>query len=209
MKISKRKILKAAAFVLAAVMAVNLYGCGHNGDVNPADSHVKSDTAVQNYPVGSYERKAIEKEASGSDDSDGEVYDFGNGSIFGGIQIQSDENGEIVCAEENGMICYAIDDKRFSSYRAFARFVRRNSDEAEVRRLSSYFGEIDGELYFIIGAHGRNVKDITRYYDSVNLTVNVLHTAESRKKYGIARSEICFAHDNGAWSLVGLTVLDS
>ena len=196
----------AATFMCALLLALLLCGCSDGKNVT--DGTGQDDQAAQNYPVGSYERKAADKAASGEEDDDGEVIRFGSKSIFKGIEMECDENGEIVCTEEDGALWYKITDKRFGSYRKFKNFVKQKSGSKAVDELSQYFGERDGALYFVDGARNRTVKDKSQYYldDSSRLTVSVNHTEDCRKKYGLYRSHINFVRKKGVWKLDSLAL---
>ena len=200
------RVIRFSALLLAALIAVSLCGC-ENKQTSPS-AQEENVSAGQTYPVGSYERKAADKASSGEEDVDGEVINFGSKSIFNGIQIEADENGEIVFSENDGELWYKIHDSRFGSYRAFKRFVKQKAGSTKVDELSRYFGERDGALYFIIGARGCSIRDKSQYYldDASKLTVNVIHTEECRKKYGIAGSDIHFVRKKGVWKLDHLIV---
>lgn len=204
------KYMRISAFVLAMIMALSFSACG-NQNSQTADSVESKEVASaeeQTYAVGTYERKAADNAASGEQDPDAEVIRFGSKSIFKGIQIETDENGEIVCYESDGELQYKITDKRFGSYRQFRNFVKSKSGAKEVDRLSQYFGERDGELCFIIGSRNRTIRDKSQYYidDASRMIVNVIHTEECRKKYKIAGSDITFVRKKGVWKLDSLTV---
>ena len=193
--------------VLAAAALLTFCGCG-DGKQPDVDTGSGSSSAVQKYPVGSYERRAADNAALGIEEWVGEAIDFGSDSIFAGVQVESDENGEIVCTEKDGVLWCRLTDRRFGSYSAFVKFVGQRSETGEVGRLSRYFTEADGNLYFVVGVREHNVKDICRYYidDASKLTVTVAHTSDSCDPYRVVRSEIDFVRENGLWKLDRLTV---
>lgn len=204
------KYMRIFPFVLAMLFALSLCGC--DSQKKPADS-AGSDAAgsaeeQQAYAVGTYERKAADSAASDEPDPNAVVIDFGSKSIFKGIQIETDENGEIVCYESDGELQYKITDKRFCTYRQFRNFVKKKAGAKEVDRLSQYFGERDGELCFIIGSRNRSIRDKSQYYidDATRMIVNVIHTEECRKKYKMAGSDIAFVRKKGVWKLDSLTI---
>ena len=160
------------------------------------------------YPVGAYERRAAEFAASGADITGREVTDFGEESIFGGIQVESDDNGEPVCTESDGALRFRITDKRFISIGSLTAFVKKHSGAAEAERMRVFFREREGALYLTLGEDGRNVKYWRRYYmnDPVRLTVQAVHSDACRRKYGVLRSDVCFVQEDGVWKLDRLTV---
>ena len=200
---------RMAAFVVAALMILSVCGCGKDKDKNDKVSESSSD---QTYPVGSYEREIADK-ASSQEVVEGVVTDFGSKSIFKGITVETDINGEVVCTEVDGELRYKIKDKRFTSYYSLKKFVTKKSGKKSgskaMNKYSPYFGERDGKLYFIIGANNRSIRDYSQYYldGSKKLTVDVIHTEESRKKRSVARSQINFVKNKkGEWKLDSLTV---
>ena len=204
------KYRRVLAYVLAMMIALSFCGCGSQNS-NAADSVEIAETesaGEQTYAVGTYERKAADNAASGEQDPDAEVISFGSKSIFKGIQIETDENGEIICYESNGELQYKISDKRFGSYRQFRNCVKKKAGAQEVDRLSQYFGERDGDFCFIIGSRNRSIKDKSQYYidDATRMIVNVIHTEECRKKYKMAGSDIAFVRKKGVWKLDSLTI---
>ena len=202
------KYLRIPVLIMAIVMALSFCGCGEDKEENTADAQKTESTEEQTYAVGTYERKAADSAASGEADPDAEVISFGSKSIFKGIQIETDENGEIVCTESEGELQYRIKDKRFKTYNEFKKFVKKKSGAKAVDKYSQYFGERDGELCFIVGARERTVKDKSQYYidDAAKLIVNVIHTEECRKKFKLAGSDIAFVRKKGVWKLESLTM---
>ena len=203
------KYLRIPVLIMAIVMALSFCGCGEDKEENTADAQKTESTEEQTYAVGTYERKAADSAASGEADPDAEVISFGSKSIFKGIQIETDENGEIVCTESEGELQYRIKDKRFNSYYSLKQFVKKKSGAKAMNQYSPYFGERDGTLYFIIGANNRGIRDYSQYYvdGSKKLTVDIIHTEESRKKHSVARSQINFVKNKkGEWKLNSLTV---
>ena len=202
-------IFRKAMFV-AALVVILLLSCGCDEgkcgeDILEVSSAVSSE---QVYPVGSYERRAAEFAASGADITGREVTDFGEESIFGGIQVESDDNGEPVCTESDGALRFRITDKRFISIGSLTAFVKKHSGAAEAERLRVFFREREGALYLTLGEDGRNVKYWRRYYmnDPVRLTVQAVHSDACRRKYGVLRSDVCFVQEDGVWKLDRLTV---
>lgn len=197
--------------ILALLMTLSLGGCGDDKNKDSADGVESAEAASaeeKTYAVGTYERKVADSAASGELDPDAEVIRFGSKSIFKGIQIETDENGEIVCNQSDGELQYVIDDKRFKSYWEFKKFVKKKSGAKAVDKFSQYFGERDGKLCFIVGARNRDIRDKSQYYvdDATKLIVNVIHTEECRKKFKLAGSDITFVRKKGVWRLESLTM---
>ena len=97
-------------------------------------------------------------------------------------------------------------DKRFGTYAAFKKFVSKKSGAKALEQFAPYFWEKEGELYFVVGAKGRSVKDRSLYYldDATKLTISVVHTEGSAKKYGVSQSRVSFARDpkdSSVWKL--------
>lgn len=196
-------IRKSMYRAVLAVILLSLCGCGEvESKLHPAEE-TSAVSSEQVYPVGSYERRAAEYAAFGLDITGREVTDFGSGSIFGGIEVQSDENGEIICTESEGALWFRITDKRFVSQRELEAFVRKHAGERDAERLCVYFREKDGALYFTLGKDGRTVKLWRRYYmnDPVLLTVQAVHSDECKRKYGLSQSKVCFVREDGVWKL--------
>lgn len=206
------KYRRVLAFCLAVFTALTVCGCGDSRKENAAEGtaaeSAETASAQQTYAVGTYERKAADSAASGEEDPDAEIISFGSKSIFKGIQIETDENGEIVCTQADGELQYKISDKRFKSYYEFKKFVSKKSGAKAVDQFSQYFGERDGALCFIVGARERTVRDKSQYFidDASKLIVNALHTEECRKKYKLAASDITFVRKKGIWKLESLTM---
>ena len=202
-------LYRMLSFTAALLMLLAVAGCGGDKVKNGAAS---DSSAEQTYPVGSYEREIAGKESS-EEMIAGEATDFGSKSIFKGIAVETDINGEVVCVAEEGELRYRITDKRFTSYYTLRQFVKKKtgskSADKAMKPYSPYFGERDGKLYFIIGANNRGVRDYSQSYvdGSKKLTVDIVHTEESRKKRAVARSQINFVKDKkGVWKLDSLTV---
>lgn len=189
----RRRIHQWAAVIMMLLLTLALAGCG---EAKASAQDGEKEASRQAYPVGSYERRAADRAASG-EDPDAEIIDFGSKSIFKGIRIESDENGEVVCTEADGELWYKVADKRFGTYAAFKKFVTKKSGAKALEEFAPYFWEKEGELYFVVGAKGRSVKDRSLYYldDATKLTVSVTHTDACMKKYGIVRSQIHFVRD--------------
>lgn len=194
-------------YAVALAVVLPLCGCGEPGrgeDVREASAV----SSGQVYPVGSYERRAADCAGSGLDITGREFTDFGSDSVFGGIEVESDENGEIVCTASDGALRFRITDGRFGSCGAFSAFVKKHAGAEANERLREYFRQTDGALFFWAGGDGRGIRSSRRYYFShpPRLTVQVLHTDECRRKYGTAVSEVDFVRKNGSWYLDGLTL---
>ena len=134
---------------------------------------------------------------------------FGSNTIFKGIAIETDINGEIVFTQEEGELRYRVTDTRFKTYSAMSKFVKKKSGSKAMNQYSAYFGERNGKLCFIVGARGCEVRDFSQYYldGAKTLNVDVIHTEDSRNKKHVARSQINFVKDSkGVWKLDSLTV---
>lgn len=151
-------------------------------------------------------RRTVQLELSDEED-EGTLLDFGSETPFGGIEVETDENGELVCTEQGTSIWYKVTDSRFGSYSQLSRFVRRkmSSSEAEafLREANVYFITSNDGLYFVDGAGGRTISSTKRYVMNGGATVrfSAAHTAECRKKYGITRSSVDFVKSDNTWKL--------
>lgn len=202
----KRKRINPKWLCLSAVLAVCLIFlplCLRGAELNDSHEKIPDVSSEQVYPVGSYERRAAEYAAAGKDITGREVTEFGEGSIFGGITVEADENGEPVCEESDGTLWFKITDRRFSSCRVFAGFVRKHSGTREAERLRPFFRDREGRLCFAVGENGKKIKRWRRYYinDPPRLTVQAVHSDDCVKKYGLSRSEIVFVKEDDAWKL--------
>lgn len=196
---------KLLAFTTAAVLWLS--GCGRG--IKPSAEAVSGASSEQVYPVGSYERRAAELAAAGKDIAGREVIDLGEESIFGGIAVACDGNGELLAEEKEGEIRFRITDRRFRSLSELLRFVRRHAGETEARRLSGCFAERDGTLCFLVGTDGRIIKDIRRNIqcDSQRLTFSITYQNQTRSRNGIIRSDVSFVRKDDIWRLDALTEL--
>lgn len=203
------RIMRAAVVVMAAMIVLMLGGCENGANQYAGTESSSSD--VQKYPVGSYERRMADNAALGIEEHAGEVTDFGSGSIFEGIEIESDENGEVICTQRDGALWYKITDKRFGSYSALTGFVRKKTGAGEMGALRLLFMQGEDGLYFTVGAKEHNVKDTRRYYfdDASRLTVIVTHQPAPGQRYRAVRSEIHFTREDGVWKLDRLTVISA
>lgn len=210
-KAGKRK--RAALCVMALTAAVALMcGCSGNKAAKSVDSDQAKTAAEQVSGGNSAEESGTEKpvrrtvQLDLSDEENEEtVLDFG--SVFGGIEIETDENGELVDSGQGGSVWYKVTDSRFATYNRLSRFVRKSmsSDEAGefLATANTYFITSDDGLYFVDGAGGRTISASKRYVMSGGSAVKVSssHTAECRKKYGISRSSVEFVKSDGVWKL--------
>lgn len=206
--------------VMAALLAASLVcGCsdGKSGKVSHGQTKAVSETSTGQVSDGSEENgkesdktDATEKRTVQSEipeENTGVTLDVGVDSPFGGIAVETDENGELVYTEEDGEIRYLITDSRFGTYRKFSRFAK---DHMKTKKATAFLTEanrcfitIGGKLYFVDGASGRTVDTSKRYVMDGGAKIRVMaeHTEESVKKYHVTRSVTEFVKVDGAWKL--------
>lgn len=206
----KRKRINPKWLCLSAVLAVCLIFlplCLRGAELNDSHEKIPDVSSEQVYPVGSYERRAAEYAAAGKDISGREVTEFGEGSIFGGITVEADENGEPVCEESDGTLWVMVTDVRFCSFSEFSGFVRRNAGVKEAERLCRYFCDRDGALFCAFGGNGRQVERWRRYFvtGSRQMTVRMFYKEKRGKTYVLSRSDVCLVMIDGVWKLDSVT----
>ena len=207
--------------LLSVLLVMLLCGCGgKTGKVDHESVKTSSEeTAGQTTEVTGEDdstqqtaptRRTIQTEMPEDDNS--VRLDFGTESVFGGIAMETDENGELVYTEEEGEIRYYITDKRFTTYRKFSRFAR---DHMKSKKAAAFLEEanrcfitIDGKLYFVDGANGRTVENSKRYVMDGGTVIRVIaeHSEQSIKKHHVARSVTEFVKVDGVWKLFSLTL---
>lgn len=219
---------RVTLLVMAVLFAVSLMGSCMSGSAAKAAKSVDSEQAKAAAEQGSAapeqlsdgnfsEQGSVEKTVKRtvqlelSDEEEEEtVLDFGSETPFGGIEVETDENGELVYRDQGTSIWYKITDSRFGTYSQLSRFVRRNmsSSEAEpfLREANVCFITSDGSLYFVEGPGGRTISSTKRYVLSGGSTIRIsaAHTVECRKKYGITRSSVDFVKSDGTWKLFSM-----
>lgn len=206
------KINKLIAVLLVIMTAISLAGCSKNKNAKSVDaSKPKSPDAIS-YVTNQVDSVSSNVSLTESEEANKTVIDFGEGTIFDGIGISSDENGEIVCTEINGALWYKIEDKRFSTYNKLKQYVYNSLGSKNGAKMMSnikpYFADKDNGLYFVNGINGVGIESYKSYLlndsnsnNTLNLTVSVSHNKEYRKKTGIVRSHIDFAKEDGKWKL--------
>lgn len=201
MNIKKRAALAVACVILALSP---MCGCGDG-----AAKSVDSERAKVSADGTEYEksvRRTVQLNLSDEDEED-TVLDLGADSVFGGIEVETDENGELVYSDQGSSIWYKITDSRFGTYSKFSRFARKSIGSAKadqfMNEADAYFTTNNGSLYFVVGAGGRAVSSTKIYVMNGGSTIriNCTHTSECRKKYGITRSSADFVKSNGTWTL--------
>lgn len=204
--------------VMAALFAVSLMcSCTGGGAAKSVNSEPAKASAEQLSGGSTSAENSMEKtvrrtvQIDLSDEEEEEtVLDFGSETPFGGIEVETDENGELVCTEQGTSIWYKVTDSRFGTYNQLSRFVRRNMSSSEASDFLSqanvYFITSDGGLYFVDGSGGRTISNTKRYVLSGGSTVRFssAHTPECRKKYGITRSSVEFVKSDGTWKLCSM-----
>lgn len=131
-------------------------------------------------------------------------------SAFGGIVVETDENGELVSSVQDGMLRCKVTDSRFPTYRKLAKEARRvmskSKAETWLQRADVYFITMDDGLYFVNGWGGRSVESTRQYVTDggARMRINAAHTAECRKKFDISRSTVDLVRTDGKWKLVSL-----
>lgn len=172
-------------------------------DGQPTATHTISDGTASVKP--SDEKQAGKEDAGQSADI---WMDFE--STFGGIAVETDENGELVSSVQDGMLRCRVTDSRFPTYRKLVREARRvmskSKAETWLRRADVYFITMDDGLYFVNGWGGRSVESTRQYVTDggARMRINAAHTAECRKKFDISRSTVDLVRTDGTWKLVSL-----
>ena len=209
-KTNKKKNITLA--VMSAVFAVSLMcSCGGGATKSVDSEHAKSSagqTSADNIEEPEKEpKRTVQLYLSDEDEHKVTVLDFGEDSAFGGIEVETDEEGELVCVDKGGSIWCKITDSRFGTYSKLSRFARKHmgSGEADkfLQEADVYFVTSNGNLYFVDGSGGRTISSNKRYVMNGGSTVQIssTHTAECRKKYGITRSSVDFVKSDGKWKL--------
>lgn len=209
---------KAALSVTAVVFAILLLsGCSDSQASKTVDSGQVKASAEQASaePIAENENETKSEKAAkrtvqldlSDEENEETVLNFGSDTVFGGIEVETDESGELVCIDQGGTVWYQVTDRRFSSYSQLSRFVRKNMSSGEadtfLREADAYFVTDSGSLYLVDGAGGRTISNTKRYVMNGGSAVKVSasHTAECRRKYGITRSSVDFVKSEGTWKL--------
>ena len=112
---------KTAALFLALATVLLLTGGGEE-----EKEHVIIQTAAQAVQSQVAAQRAAEQAAQREKENQGTLLDFGENTPFGGIEVETDENGELVISEEDSAVWFKITDKRFQTFRRFKQFTTRN-----------------------------------------------------------------------------------
>lgn len=202
---------KTGAFFLALAIVLVLIGCGQekkeNTMIQTAAQAVQSKVAAQ---------RAAEQAEQREEENQGTKLDFGGKTAFGGIAVETDENGELVMSEEDGAVWFKITDTRFKTFKKFKQFTTKKVSSDFYQQVNPYFSFRNGAFYFVIGINGRGVESTKKYffnnYDGEGgskLTVNGVHSESSSKKFGVYRSTAAFIRHGNVWKLDSLTLYNS
>lgn len=209
------KFNQAAALIVALLMMAALCGCSGKQAAKSVDNAAQKTAAAAETETASRSVRPVVQDDDSTDEDNGTVIAFGADTAFGGIAMETDENGELVYQEADGAVWYKVTDERFTSYRKLRRFVNGKIDSKFMTQISSFFVEKDSELYFVDGVDGREIASSKRYYfnnydakGDDKITLSASHTPECRKKYGLSRSHIDFVKTSGQWKLDTLTLFD-
>lgn len=202
---------KKGAFLLALAAVLMLTGCGEekkeNTMIETAAQAVQSKVAAQ---------RAAEQAEQREEENQGTKLDFGEKTAFGGIEVETDENGELVMMEEDSAVWVKITDKRFKTFTKFKKFTTQKADSDFYQQVNPYFSFKDGAFYYVIGINGRGIESFKKYYfndydgeGGSKITVNGTHSAASSKKYSVYRSTTAFVRHGNQWKLDSLTLYNS
>lgn len=202
------------AVLCAVVFSVLFAGCSDSGLRQSVDEKISADTDrahdKANPVIETVEIETVEEPLFQS-------MGFGAGTAFGGIGIQADENGEIVCESAQFSVCFKVDDERFDSYVKLEQFVYDAMSDEEaavfVKNMKNYFADCEDGLYLVCGINGMGADDIKNYISVGNqqeytmmLTVSIYHDEQCKASKGIEKSHLNFIQKNGRWLLNDITL---
>ena len=203
---ARRFFVCLLALLCAAAL---LSGCGDKRNT------VKSGQPAATHALSDGDDKASSRAADGKQ-PDGDTADQTDDvwlefeSAFGGIAVETDENGEPVSSFQDGTLRCKVTDSRFPDYRKLAKEARRvmgkSKSAAWLQRADMYFVTTDDGLYFVNGGSGRGIESTTQYVTDggARMRINAIHTAACRKKYKLSRSAVDLVRTDGKWKLVSL-----
>lgn len=197
------------AALMAAALMFAITGCGEDkAGETPFMQQAAEAVQAQMAAV-----KSSERAAKRETENEGKKQDFGAKTAFKGIEIETDENGELVLVEEDGMIWVKITDKRFTTFKKLRQFVEKNISKAYYREISGYFAWKNGSMQFVYGSSGRTIESSKKYFfndfdgkGGSKITLNVNHAAVCRRKYGYERSSVDFVKTGKKWKLDSVTL---
>lgn len=202
---------KTGAVLLALAAVLMMTGCGEEKQestmIQTAAQAVQSKVAAE---------RAAQQAEQREEENQGTKLDFGGKTAFGGIEVETDENGELVMSEEDSAVWFKITDKRFKTFKKFKQFTTKKVSSDFYQQVNPYFSFKDGAFYFVVGINGRGVESFKKYYfndydgeGGSKITVNSTHSTASSKKYGVYRSTAAFVRHDGVWKLDSLTLYNS
>lgn len=205
---------KLIAFLLMMLIAISLAGCSDDNATKAVDANQPKSSVTTSYNSNQVNNASSEEEIDEAENENKTVIDFGENTIFEGIGVAVDANGEIVCTEIDGALWYKVEDDRFSTYNKLKRFVSNalgSKKSAELMSdIKNYFVDRDDGLYFVNGINGRSIENRKSYLlnesDSLRLIVSVSHDRECKKQTGITKSNIDFVKKDDAWKIQSLTL---
>lgn len=207
-------VKKLIACLLMTLISVSLAGCSNDNAAKAVNANQPKSSVSMSYNSNQVDNASSEEETDEVENENKTVIDFGENTIFEGISVASDDNGEIICTEIDGALWYKIEDARFTTYNKLKRFVSNSSGSKKSTQIMSdiknYFVDGDDGLYFVNGINGRGIESRKSYLlndsDSLILTVSVSHNSECRKQTGITKSNINFVKKDGQWKIESLTL---
>ncbi len=212
----KRITLAAMAALFAVSLLCSCAGGKTTGQETVSQSQTTaavsdekiSDGAEKNDKTETSETKATKVPSQTANENI--VLNVGADTVFGGIEVETDENGELVGTEQEDTLWYKITDKRFGTYRKLSRFTKEHMKTAKANEFLKeanvcFITKNDG-LYFVVGAGGKSIESSKRYVLDGGSRIRVTsdHTPACVKKYGITRSTVEFVKSEGTWKLSAL-----
>lgn len=205
---------KLIAFLLIMLIAISLAGCSDDNAAKAVDANQPKSSVTTSYNSNPVNNASSEEEVDEAGNENKTVIDFGENTIFEGICVAADDNGEIVCTEIDGALWYKVEDDRFATYNKLKRFASNalgSKKSAELMSdIKNYFVDRDDGLYFVNGINGRGIESRKSYLlnesDSLRLIVSVLHDRECKKQTSITKSNIDFVKKDGQWKIESLTL---
>lgn len=202
------------AVLWAVIFTVLLAGCSDSGLRQSVDENILTDADKAhdraNPTIETVEIEAIEEPLFQS-------LGFGAETVFGGIGIQTDENGEIVCESKYSSAYFKVEDERFDSYAKLEQFVYGAMSDEQAKffagNMKDYFVERDGGLYLTCGVDSTGACDIKTYISAgdqpeytMMLTVSIYYDERCKASKNIEKSHLNFVQKDGRWFLNDITL---
>lgn len=209
------KVSKLLVVLLVIAMVISLASCSDDTVAKSVDASKPKASATTSYTQNQVNTVSSEESADETDESNKTVIDFGKNTIFDGIGVAMDENGEIICSENDGALWYKVEDERFTTYNKLKSFVCNSLGSQKgtqfMTSVKNYFADKDDALYFVVGINGRGIKSRKSYLLSdsegtLRLTVGASHNSECIEQTGIVKSNIDFVKNDGQWKIESLTL---